>query len=355
MSIDLESYLTEIDPDQVCGEDLEYDPEFIALEQELAGKEEQSMGDSVIEAEPPNWREVKKMVESLLKRTRDLRLCVYYIKALSQLNGFEGFADGIVLLKSTTERFWEHVYPQLDPDDDNDPTERINILMTLCDFETFLRALQKLPVVESKTVGKFSLLDIHLAKGVIQGHEDEEQNLPSMTLIEGAFQDTDPDQVLAKQSAIQQSIQDIIDLESFVTDQVGVSNAPSFDKLRSLLKEIEHEMAQQVSRLGLGEENQDESESEYDEASDDGALPSKGVRKSGASAPVGINNTQDVIKSLNLIVEYYKNNEPSSPIPILLERVKRLIGKDFMEIMRDIAPNGVEQIEFLGGLSDNDE
>ena len=76
-----------------------------------------------------------------------------------------------------------------------------------------------------------------------------------------------------------------------------------------------------------------------------------GAGKAVKTAPPGINNNQDVIKALNLISDYYRKKEPSSPIPLLIERVIGLVGKDFMEVLQDMAPNGVEQVEFLRGPS----
>ncbi len=37
---------------------------------------------------------------------------------------------------------------------------------------------------------------------------------------------------------------------------------------------------------------------------------------------------------------YYARQEPSRPVPILLTRAKRLVGADFMTIMKDMAPQG---------------
>ena len=34
--------------------------------------------------------------------------------------------------------------------------------------------------------------------------------------------------------------------------------------------------------------------------------------------------------------------EPSSPVPLLLQRAKRLFAKDFLEILRDLTPGGVD-------------
>jgi type VI secretion system protein ImpA len=44
-----------------------------------------------------------------------------------------------------------------------------------------------------------------------------------------------------------------------------------------------------------------------------------------------------------------EKHEPSSPVPLLLARAKGLVFKDFMEVLRDIAPNAVAQAEALRG------
>lgn len=353
MAIDIESYLTEIEPENVCGEDLEYDAEFIAFEQEVHGKEEQTMGDSVIEAEPPNWREVIKKAEKLLSRTRDLRIFVNYLRALTETQSLLGLADGMHLLKSVMEKHWEEIHPQLDPDDDNDPTERINILMALCDFESFLNPLHKIPLIESKALGKFNLRDIQIANGSVTASKSEEETeLPQLATIEGAFQECEVETLKKLANAASNVLADLNQMESFITEQVGVNEAASFTELRAVLKEINTIFAEQVERRGLNEPVVNEEEDEVTSLS---AAEQTGSAKPVKTAPPGINNNQDVIKSLSLIADYYKKNEPSSPIPLLLERVNRLVGKSFMEVLQDMAPNGVEQVEFLSGAAKKEE
>ena len=354
MAIDAESYLTEIAPDNVCGEDLEYDAEFIEFEQEIQGKEEQTMGDSVIEAEPPNWREVIKQAEKLLVRTRDMRVFVNYLRALTETQGFLGLADGMHLLRCVTEKYWENIHPQLDPDDDNDPTERINILMALCDFESFLTPLYKIALVESKAFGKFNFRDIQIANGNISVAEsDDDAELPTVSAIDGAFQECEAENLKATANAVSETLQNLDLLESFITEQVSVNDAASFSELRALLKEINTLLVGQLENRGLDQTTEEDGESENaGEASAEQPGAEKPVKTAG---PVEINNNQDVIKALNLICDYYKKNEPSSPIPLLLERVNRLVGKNFMEVMYDLAPNGVEQVEFLSGVTNNED
>ena len=152
-TIDVNSLLNEVSPDAPSGEDLEYDPAFGELERAAQGKAEQALGDSVVAAEPPNWREVRKLATELLGRSKDLRVGVYLTRALASIEGFPGLADGLSLLRGLLERYWDSVHPQLDPDDANDPTMRINTLVSLVDRDAMLSVLRKAPLVSSRVMG----------------------------------------------------------------------------------------------------------------------------------------------------------------------------------------------------------
>ena len=41
-------------------------------------------------------------------------------------------------------------------------------------------------------------------------------------------------------------------------------------------------------------------------------------------------------------------------MPLLLRRAKRLVAKNFMEILHDMVPDGVSQAEQIGGTGSDD-
>lgn len=349
MAVDIESYLEAIDSENVCGDDLEYDAEFIALEQAIKGKPEQQVGDTIQEAEPPNWREVRKGAEQLLSRTRDLRVLISFLRALIATEGFVGFDGGMALIKALVEQRWDSIYPQLDPDDDNDPTERVNILMSLCDHEIVLRPLQQTPLIESKGLGRFSLRDVAVATGKITAASNE-SSISSST-IDAAVQDCDPENLKRTFDAVNSGLDSLNGLERFVTEQVGINEAPNFGDLRAILKEINALLSDWLETRGGGEAAViDEPESGVDS---DGSKAAPAAEKK--SAPGAINNTRDVLNALHLVCEYYKKNEPSSPVPIFIERGMRLVGKGFMDVLKDIAPDGMDQANVIRGVRDEDE
>ena len=69
-----------------------------------------------------------------------------------------------------------------------------------------------------------------------------------------------------------------------------------------------------------------------------------------AGAPGAIRSRQDAIRALDAVAEFFRSNEPSSPIPLLVDRAKRLVSKDFLEVLADVAPDALGQARAAGGI-----
>ena len=68
-----------------------------------------------------------------------------------------------------------------------------------------------------------------------------------------------------------------------------------------------------------------------------------------------LNSRKDVIRTLEQICTYYKDHEPASPVPLLLRRAIRLVDKSFVEILQDLAPDSLDQIQRLSGETEADD
>ena len=71
-----------------------------------------------------------------------------------------------------------------------------------------------------------------------------------------------------------------------------------------------------------------------------------------AASSVGgvVKSRQDAIRALDAVADFFRRTEPSSPIPLFLARAKRLVSKDFLEVLADIAPEAVAQARAAGGI-----
>jgi type VI secretion system protein ImpA len=335
-TIDVEQLLQPVSEESPGGDDLEYDPAFIAMSQAAEGKAEQQMGDEVIEAEPPDWGKVRDQALALFSRTKDLRAGVLLTRAVVSTEGVIGLGDGLALLRGLIERHWDHVHPQLDPDDDNDPTMRINILASLCDPSAVLRSIREAPLVESRALGRFSLRDIEVARG--QASPPEGTEPPDMAAIDGAFLDCDLESLQGTADAVERSLEHVEAIDALLMEKVGASHAPDLGELPVLLKAARQILVEQLARRGVGE----------------APAETEAVPAGAAPQPIAgeVNSREDVVRVLDKACDYFARNEPSSPVPLLLRRAKRLVSKDFMDIIRDIAPDGVQQAETITGTKE---
>jgi len=343
MDINVEALLLEFEGDSACGDDLEYDPDFIELESISKPKEEQQVGDSVLAGEEVDFVRVGRMALGILERSKDLRAAVFLGEACLYTDGFVGFERVLAYIHGAVERYWECVHPQLDEDDDNDPTMRVNTMRGLVDAETVLRAARRAALTESRAMGRFSLRDISIADGEISP-ADGESHIEHAT-ISAAFQDTDPEQMAAIREAIAAAREHVKGITAIFDDKVG-SYGPDLAELDKVLFK-----AQNAIGNVLGGDAAAAAETPEATAS---APAGGGGAPTANAAPISgaVNSRDDVTRMIDKICEYYARHEPSSPVPILMQRARRLVAADFVTIMKDMASDGMGQVRTIGGLED---
>ncbi len=348
---DLDRLLTEISPDAPSGEeDPESDPAFVDLIIKLEGTPERFDGTSEHEAVGPNWSEVRDAAFELLTRTHDLRVAMSYTRAMLHTAGVIGLSIGLELLCGLIERYWETLYPRLDPEDNNDPTQRINILVALCEGEDIIVPLPKTNLCASRAVGQFSLRDIQIANGKIEPTKTDKTPAPTTDTVDAAFTDCDVEDLQATQMAISASLQNLDTLTTVLNDKISETSenkkidsyyVPDFDELKDILKEMEAIMVTQLEGRVVPDPGEERATVENEDPDSPQSAEKRGK-------PMGaINTRQDVISALDKICTYYQNNEPGSPVPLLLKRARQLVDKDFLEIMQDLGLDSAAQIQSL--------
>ena len=356
-SISVEELLTEISPEQPSGENLEYDASYLAVQRILQGKPERVMGDEVVPAEEADWRKLREETVSLLGRTKDLRLSLGLTVALLKLEGLPGLRDGLAVVRGLIEKYWETVYPQLDPDDDNDPTERVNIIdgfaqppHTVGDPYKFQQRLREVPLCESKQIGRFSLRDIQVARGEITptGEGSEEEATADLATIEAAFMDSDEQQLTEAAGAIQEAVESAESIEAVLTEHVGAGNATDLSSFTKALKEIQSTMVEYLSKRGVAAPGAEGAE-------EGGGSAGEGAAAAGPALSGEVRSRQDVLNAIDKINRYYDQHEPSSPVPILLNRARKLATMNFIEIIENLSPSAMPQIQVISGVDSESE
>lgn len=347
--LDVEKLLAEISPEAPCGEDLSYDAAYVEFDRSAQGKPEEQVGTSVKPAEEPNWHEVAKGAVEFLGRTKDLRIILYATVAALKLEGLPGLRDGLALLRGVLERYWDHVYPQLDPEDP-DPVERANIIASLIQPESnmrdpmrFVRRVREAPLCDSRQLGRFSLRDVQIARGEVAAPADAAAPRADKAQIDAAFADTEIDFLQAIARAAAEAAALVAGIDAFLTEKIGAGRAPDLAPFVSVIQEASKELQAQLAKRGVG----------APPAAAEGAAAPAEAAPGGAPAQRlsgVIASTQDVIAAIDKICRYYEAHEPSSPVPLLLRRAQRLVSRSFIEIIQDLTPEAIQRIQDICGL-----
>lgn len=334
--LDIASLQSSLGDDAPSGADLEYDPEFAALEQAGAGKPEQQYGDTIIPAEEPDWPVVNKLAQALAGRTRDLRVAVWLVRSEARLHGLAGGAQALALVNGLLSNLWDSLHPQLDTSDNNDPTMRMNALAPLASGEAALADLRAASVTGSR--GGLTLRDLELALGRAEPGSNE--SVPNELAAMDAL-----GQVLAQQPALADTVagglQAVRDMARLLDDKVG-SQGPELNPLIKLLK-----VADDAVRRALGTDSAEAAADPGAEGTTEGAAAPAGGR--AMAVPGAINSREDVMRLLEKASDWLERHEPSHPAPLLIRRAHRLMSKNFIEIMQDMTPDGISQLRTLAG------
>lgn len=340
-SIDLEKLLEPISDGAPSGVNLEYDMQFLTLERIALGRPEQQMGGSIRAGEPPDYEAVVREASALLGRSKDLRIAVLLARALSHLHGFQGLKDGLALVQGLLDRYFATVFPELDATEGNDPTMRSTAIAGLCASDV-LAVLRLSPLLVSRAFGPISLRDLALAAANTAAPADGAK--PDLASIDAAFQGTDLAEHQAAARVVLAAAAHVAGIEA-VFEREHAGQGPELDALSDVLRQAKYALVSRLDRrIPAARPGQ------VDASPSGTEVPSASHPSAGFNAD--IRTRADVLRALDKICEYYAEFEPSSPIPLLLRRGKRLVSKSFLDIIRDMAPDGVSQVESIAGKAD---
>ena len=326
----LETLLAPVTPAQPCGENLEYDADFQALEQACMGKAEQQFGNTIIPAEPADWNRVEKLAVTLLARTKDLRVMVALTHAWTRRQGLEGYADGLSLIGQALALYWDELWPALTENGESDPFYRINALAGLGDKSALTATLRQSILLRSNG----DELSVRDAQALLDGSKTECSGFPGgrARLVDELARAVQDDGGVMRQ--IEGRLNTI---HNWLVDKLSESGAPEMDQLIKTAAIIN-----QASRPAAAETPPAVS-------ADTSAPATPVVSGRGDWRSMEITSRADAQLMLEKVKYYFSQHEPSHPAPLMIDRVQRLIEQDFMAIIRDLAPDGVQQLENIFG------
>ncbi|MFG0265080.1 MAG: type VI secretion system protein TssA [Rhodopirellula sp. JB055] len=353
---DLSTLTAPVSPDSPTGVSLEYDARFVEMTRLAEGTREQQYGKTVIAAQPPDWRAIHQLAIELASETRDLRLAVLLVECQTHLKGLDGLTESMTLLRDWVRDHWDDVHPQLDPDDNNDPFIRINALGRLCEPERLPSMIGRMTLVESLPHVVVTLNDVRRSRGELNATSSADS--PTPMEVEAAFLAFPVAELRHRYEACQRAENALQETVDFLEQHLGTGiwETKELSSCLSACSQLFKTHLRQrlsVSDAAVKDVSGDECEPA---ASHDASnqWDSEDVDESIVSlSRIRVQSREEAAQALDAATRYFELHEPSSPVPLLLRRARRMINQDFVDIIRELAPDALSQARNLAGQFDD--
>ncbi|MDE1183236.1 type VI secretion system protein TssA [Paraburkholderia sp.] len=341
--------LSPVTPDRPCGEALDYDAAFLALQRSSIGAPEQQFGDALIPAVTPDWQHIGVEALALLERSIDLRIIALLTRAWTETQGLEGYAKGLSIAVAAIEEYWDYFHPQIQTDGEFDPLARVNAITAFADRLELGRALRAVHVVSLRGVN-LPLRDVAsiLTGNAVGGMSAALFSYPGIGAELRAALATES----KKLEIVSQIIGSLDRIVEQFSSKLGAEWAPDFSAVHTPLHIVNQALNVSGAPSGLSQSQLTDFSNSYSPTRDhpnhanvynaDAAInPAKQTNPA--------HSRNEAMRALESACLYFESAEPGHPAPLLIRRAQRLMRMNFYEILQDIAPNALPQIDALVG------
>ncbi|PYS04157.1 MAG: type VI secretion system protein TssA [Acidobacteria bacterium] len=266
-----EDLLTPIPGSNPSGQNVRYAPVYDKIKEARRKEDRIAQGDWRRALKEADYKLVIKLAtEALARSSKDLQIGAWLTEALAYEQGLSGLAEGLGLLRSLIENFWDTVYPE---PEDGDLELRAAPLSWVGDYRELELAVRSIPL----TKGGFSWLKYKESRTV--GYEadvqesEAKQHARSEAITEGKLtaEEFDADVAATPLADLEQvvagaesALEALTPLGELCEQKFG-NEAPSFRILRIAIEDIQH-TARMLAAAKRERELQTEPEQKIQEA-----------------------------------------------------------------------------------------
>lgn len=322
--------LRALEADLPCGPSLEYDNEFAVLQSRLRPRGDVQFGEFVHTHTGPDWGLIERDAWALLCRSRDLQVLVWYTRARCVSAGAAGLLEGLNWMLALLEKWPEDVHPQLTIDGDRDVAVRANAVAALADPEGLLAEV-RLIQVSGGSGTRLTVRDVERAFAKVKSQEALNPEAVKLQLSDLHARGSDSLQQLLICARI------VDQLQRVCVAQMG-TDAPQLGPLINALASLAPTATEAAGAAApVASKKKPPTPSEVRELAP--ILPAEGLPTmlpDRLLSPTLSEERARVLAAIRHARRWVEENEPSSPVAVLLKQAERLWGKRFSEVANTI-------------------
>jgi type VI secretion system protein ImpA len=325
----LDTWLLPVDEALACGPHLEYDPDFLELAQCAAGKSESQFGPG----SPPEWGRVRELSETLFTRTRDLRVALWWGRAGVNLDGFSAVPAALGLLAGLLERFWDDLHPKIEADE-SDALARLSVVGSLDTLDGLLGDIRAASLSNNRQLQGLRVRDVEVALGKLTPRAGEASRAEAEITGIMALADDVAAQLRAQTVAAQDALARI---QTLMAERFSSHLVVDLATLRTMLTSIAAMLPAPIEPV------------QAEAADGQTSSGTEGISRQGSGVH-SVQTRQEAVRAIELVCAYLERSEPTNPAQLLLRRAARVIDKNFLQLMRELAPDAVADVARILGV-----
>lgn len=391
--LDYDGLIAPLSDDSPCGPDLRGDPEFRDIED--------APGDFA-NLKPPELMAVVQRCDALLRRTKDQAPVIVAMQAAVRVGDLALVNAALALLNGFAERYWDDFYPG--------PAEemvvaRINELTALARPAAMTLPLQRMLVAKlpAPSMQGFTAAMVALACAPAPEWSSDDESALAKQIEAGQISATQARTIRPNRDGARtlRMIMRVLSPEARAADaeaKVGNDDTGTDPAtMRGMALDLRGQVAATVERLQTASDLIYDLNARYDARAGDSASlgPVLGVLKGaiddctrflvlfpaeeavepgaepegegdalvedagagaggtgGAATPRGFvittpQSRADVLAAFDAISHFFKEREPTSPVPLMLKRIRAWVDMDFFQLLNEISPGGLSDAQKL--------
>ncbi len=337
----VEDLLKPISPDEPCGEDLLAvdDPDFVDyyfnVEDRLPASYFNMVSGTLFEARSVDWKGESAQIESLLKRSRDLRLLAIEAKFQILAGRFKAFAEAVLGMAALLDTYTDEVNPR-------DSIDRRNAVEELAALSTVVAPLDYAVLITDRRAGDVIFRPYATAMGKVdlRSGETAGESGATLTALSSSENQAAVDTLFATLTDLQTALQTM----SKACQRASDPFMPRFTRLEEKLRDMRDMVLSARSDLA-GETAESAGDAAPEEADAPGTDAAPRAVSAGATtitlnaANADVPDHRAAYRLLTAVERYFAQTEPASLALLLTTQSKLLIGRPLVEALDALIEN----------------
>jgi type VI secretion system protein ImpA len=328
MKIDFDALLAPLDGTAPCGRNIEYEQIYADISQARESDPDYlPQGEWVTELRKADWAKVVQLsIKVLCKESKDLQVVCWLIEGMTQQKGISGLLLGMGFLQQFTACYWDDCWPALE--DDGHVLRHSTLSRLDRQIALFLRMYPMLEQQES-SLDYWQKVVAYEHRGIHKTDDETEADSDDFTMASynrwGAT--LCAENLTALTETLQQLAAVLIAFEQQYSQLNQEADSDALGQTHKMIIEMQEWTRRIADRLGP--------------TYSDGLVELSGKQQQGVS------NTDGGLTSLGMsrgmaisqiltIADFFRQTEPSSPVPLLLERAARWGGMTLTEWLEEM-------------------